>query len=59
MKQKKELINLYVDGELEASKISAVEEMIASDPDMQQYFQNIMRLNGMLSSAYDLPKTCL
>lgn len=56
MKQKKELINLYIDGELNPIDTQKVEKMIAEDVDLQQYFENLVRLNGLLGSAYELPK---
>lgn len=56
MEQQKKLINLYIDGELGTLEAQEVERMIASDSDLQQYFKNITRLNGLLNSAYELPK---
>lgn len=57
MKNKKELINLYVDGELNSMDAEKVEKMIAKDANLQQYFENITRLNSLLGSVYELPKS--
>jgi surface antigen len=53
---KKELINKYLDGELNKSKAQEVEKMISLDKDLQIYLESIMRLDGLLNTIFEIPK---
>ena len=55
-KQKKEIINKYLDGELNKLKAQEVEKMISLDKDLQIYLEKIMRLDGLLNTAFEIPK---
>jgi len=51
-KQQKEIINKYLDGELNKLKAQEVEKMISLDKDLQIYLEKIMRLDGLLNAAF-------
>jgi len=55
-KQQKEIINKYLDGELNKLKAQEVEKMISLDKDLQIYLEKIMRLDGLLNTAFEIPK---
>jgi len=54
--QQKELINQYLDGELNKTKAQELEKMIALDKDLQLYLEKIVHLDGLLNAAYEIPK---